>query len=164
MTYTTRFAPSPTGPLHLGHAYSALTAYDRAKARDGRFLLRIEDIDRQRSKPEWEDQIYDDLHWLGITWEESVMRQSERLDVYQAALDHLWSRNLLFACNCNRKDILAALSAPQEGAPMGPDGNIYPGTCRGNGGCVIKLCPCFCFFTCLCATPTPFDIKRSESH
>jgi glutamyl-Q tRNA(Asp) synthetase len=130
VSYTTRFAPSPTGPLHLGHAFSALTAFDRARDRDGQFLLRIEDIDRQRSKPEWEAQIYDDLHWLGLTWPEKVLRQSERLQVYREALADLWGRDLLFVCTCNRRDILAAVSAPQEGAPMGPDGVIYPGTCR----------------------------------
>ena len=93
MIYTTRFAPSPTGPLHLGHAFSALTAFDRAKAQHGNFLLRIEDIDRQRSRPEWEGLILEDLHWLGISWPEPVMRQSERLDRYSAALEALWSRD-----------------------------------------------------------------------
>lgn len=130
MIYTTRFAPSPTGPLHLGHAFSALTAFDRARERDGRFLLRIEDIDRQRSKPEWEAQIDADLRWLGLTWETPVLRQSERIAIYRAALDTLWQRDLLFACTCNRRDVLAAISAPQEGVPTGPDGVIYPGTCR----------------------------------
>ncbi len=130
MIYTTRFAPSPTGPLHLGHAFSALTAFDRARERGGRFLLRIEDIDRQRSKPEWEAQIDADLRWLGLTWETPVLRQSERIAIYRAALDTLWQRDLLFACTCNRRDVLAAISAPQEGVPTGPDGVIYPGTCR----------------------------------
>ncbi len=130
MNFVTRFAPSPTGPLHLGHAFSALTAFDRARANDGRFLLRIEDIDRQRSKPEWEAQIFADLHWLGIAWEEPVMRQSDRIAVYKDALDDLATRGLIFACTCNRRDIQAAISAPQEGVPMGPDGVIYPGTCR----------------------------------
>ncbi len=132
MTYTTRFAPSPTGPLHLGHAFSALTAWDRARAQDGRFLLRIEDIDRQRSKPEWEAQIYDDLAWLGLSWETPVMRQSDRLPAYREALKQLWSRGLLFPCHCTRRDIEAAASAPQEGInpAQGPDGLVYPGTCR----------------------------------
>ncbi|WP_439154664.1 tRNA glutamyl-Q(34) synthetase GluQRS [Yoonia sp.] len=127
----TRFAPSPTGPLHLGHAYSALLAYDMAMAADGTFLLRIEDIDQTRARPEWESQIYDDLHWLGLSWPEPVMRQSDRTAAYQSALDQLWDDGLLFPCTCTRKDIATAASAPQEGAPMGPDGVIYPGTCRG---------------------------------
>ncbi len=127
----TRFAPSPTGPLHLGHAYSALYAHDMARAAGGTFLLRIEDIDQSRARPEWESQIYDDLAWLGLAWPTPVMRQSDRLPTYAAALDTLWTRGLLYPCSCNRRDILAAASAPQEGAAMGPDGIIYPGTCRG---------------------------------
>ena len=131
MTLVTRFAPSPTGPLHLGHAYSALVASDRATSESGRFLLRIEDIDRSRSRQLWEDQIYSDLRWLGLTWPEPVMRQSDRMDVYHKALDQLWAQGLLYPCTCNRKDIAAAASAPQEGAPMlGPDGLVYSGTCR----------------------------------
>ena len=132
MTLTTRFAPSPTGPLHLGHAYSALLAYDMAMAEGGRFLLRIEDIDQSRSKTVWEDQIYQDLDWLGIHWEEPVMRQSDRMAAYEEALDTLWSRDLLYPCTCTRRDIATAASAPQEnGDPLiGPDGVIYPGTCK----------------------------------
>lgn len=131
MTFTTRFAPSPTGPLHLGHAYSAMLAYDMAQAASGRFLLRIEDIDRSRARADWEAQIYDDLAWLGLRWEQPVMRQSDRGDVYEAALDQLWAQGLLYPCSCSRADIAAAASAPQEGAPLlGPDGVIYPGTCR----------------------------------
>lgn len=127
----TRFAPSPTGPLHLGHAFSALTAFDLARRMGGTFLLRIEDIDQTRARPEWERAIYDDLRWLGMTWPEPVLRQSERLPDYDAALQNLWARGLLYPCSCNRRDILEAASAPQEGAPMtGPDGVIYPGTCR----------------------------------
>lgn len=132
MSYATRFAPSPTGPLHLGHAYSAMVAHDRARANGGAFLLRIEDIDRQRSKPQWEEQIYEDLRWLGLRWDGPVMRQSERLDRYRDALQDLWARGLLYPCTCTRRDIEAAASAPHEGEPpMGPDGVIYPGTCRG---------------------------------
>ncbi len=132
MIFRTRFAPSPTGPLHLGHAYSALLAFDMARAAGGQFLLRIEDIDATRSKPQWEEQIYDDLRWLGVTWDAPPMRQSERSDSYQAALDRLWSMGLLYPCTCTRRDIDAALSAPQEGVEVGygPDGPIYPGTCR----------------------------------
>jgi len=129
---TTRFAPSPTGPLHLGHAYSALLAYDMAQAAGGQFLLRIEDIDQSRARPEWEAQIYDDLRWLGLEWPEPVMRQSERLPVYQQALAQLEAKGLLYRCTCNRRDIESAIAAPQEGTPAayGPDGMIYPGTCR----------------------------------
>lgn len=131
MTFTTRFAPSPTGPLHLGHAYSALLAHDMAAAEGGRFLLRIEDIDQSRARPAWEAQIYDDLHWLGLTWPQPVMRQSERLPRYRAALDRLTALGLTYPCCCNRADIEAAAGAPQEGVPQfGPDGRIYPGTCR----------------------------------
>ncbi|SHE67299.1 glutamyl-Q tRNA(Asp) synthetase [Ruegeria intermedia] len=131
MTFITRFAPSPTGPLHLGHAYSALLAHDMARARAGTFLLRVEDIDQSRARPHWEAQLKDDLTWLGVSWPEPVMRQSDRLDVYQRALDALWARGLLYPCTCNRRDIAAAASAPQEGQPMlGPDGIVYPGTCR----------------------------------
>ncbi|MGB0660150.1 MAG: tRNA glutamyl-Q(34) synthetase GluQRS [Mangrovicoccus sp.] len=127
----TRFAPSPTGPLHLGHAFSALTAQDLARRLGGEFLLRIEDIDRSRARSEWEAQIFDDLRWLGLSWPEPVMRQSERLGIYHAALEKLWEQGLLYPCTCRRRDIQEALSAPQEGAPlMGPDGLVYPGICR----------------------------------
>ncbi len=127
----TRFAPSPTGPLHLGHAYSALVAYDLAQAENGTFLLRIEDIDRSRARPEWEAQIYDDLAWLGLAWPTPVLRQSDQLPVYARVLETLWDQKLIYPCSCNRRDIQTAASAPQEGAPLlGPDGIIYPGTCR----------------------------------
>ena len=129
----TRFAPSPTGPLHLGHAFSALLAHDYARAKGGQFLLRIEDIDQTRSRPMWEAHILDDLTWLGIRWDAPPLRQSDHLPSYRAALQTLWDRGLLYPCHCNRRDILAAASAPQEGAPLlGPDGVIYPGTCRPN--------------------------------
>lgn len=132
--YCTRFAPSPTGPLHLGHAYSALLAFDRAQAFGGRFLVRIEDIDQSRARPHWEAQIYDDLQWLGLTWDQPVLRQSDRMAAYHAALDRLWADGVLYRCTCRRRDIEAALSAPQEGAPLhGPDGVLYPGTCRHSG-------------------------------
>lgn len=131
MRFKTRFAPSPTGPLHLGHAYSAILAYQQAKAQDGQFLLRIEDIDQSRARRHWEDQIYDDLQWLGLSWESSVMRQSDRTAAYRAALDRLIEMDLLYPCTCRRADIEAAAAAPQEGVPQfGPDGRIYPGTCR----------------------------------
>ena len=122
MARVTRFAPSPTGPLHLGHAYAALIA----AARGDRFLVRIEDIDRTRCKPEYEAQIFDDLHWLGLSWDQPVMRQSTRQAAYDAALGQLAAQGLTYHCTCTRADIRAALSAPQEGV----DGPIYPGTCR----------------------------------
>ncbi|MFJ1291692.1 tRNA glutamyl-Q(34) synthetase GluQRS [Paracoccus yeei] len=125
----TRFAPSPTGPLHLGHAYAALVAANLAAP--GRFLLRIEDIDQSRCRPEYETMIAEDLHWLGLGWPLPVMRQSDRLPAYRAALDRLAALGLTYPCHCRRADIRAALSAPQEGAPViGPDGPVYPGTCR----------------------------------
>lgn len=117
--------------MHLGHAYSAILAHDMAIAKDGDFLIRIEDIDQSRARPEWEAQIYEDLTWLGLSWPTPVMRQSDRQAVYDDALDQLWQRGLLYPCHCSRADIAAAASAPQEGAPAyGPDGLIYPGTCR----------------------------------
>ncbi|MDG4650344.1 tRNA glutamyl-Q(34) synthetase GluQRS [Roseibacterium sp. SDUM158017] len=130
----TRFAPSPTGPLHLGHAFSAITAHDMARAAGGVFLLRIDDIDRSRARPHWEDAILGDLRWLGISWDEGLRRQSDHLDSYAAALDTLAARGLTYPCSCRRRDIEAAASAPQEGdgtRTHGPDGRIYPGTCRG---------------------------------
>jgi glutamyl-Q tRNA(Asp) synthetase len=131
VSFTTRFAPSPTGPLHLGHAYSALLAHDMAHKAQGRFLLRIEDIDRSRARPEWEAQIFDDLHWLGLDWPEPVLRQSDRLPRYARALARLTEMGLTYPCSCRRADIDLAAGAPQEGVPrFGPDGRIYPGTCR----------------------------------
>jgi glutamyl-Q tRNA(Asp) synthetase len=142
MTFRTRFAPSPTGPLHLGHAYSALLAYDMAVKQGDAFLLRIEDIDQSRARPQWTQQIYDDLAWLGLEWETPVMVQSTRQAEYESALDQLWARGLLYPCHCNRKDILAAANAPQEGAPLlGPDGIVYPGTCRAKPRNPIKPRP-----------------------
>ena len=120
----TRFAPSPTGLLHLGHAFSALTA-----AAQGNFHVRIEDIDRDRCRPEYEAAIFEDLAWLGLDWPQPVMRQSDRMPAYQDTLARL--APLTYPCRCRRGDIRAALSAPQEGTlPAGPDGLIYPGTCR----------------------------------
>lgn len=129
MARVTRFAPSPTGPLHLGHAFAALTAAERGD----RVLLRIEDIDQPRCKPEWEQAIYEDLQWLGLRWYKPPMRQSDRLPAYEAALQHLSDLGLTYACTCTRGDIRAALAAPQEGE-VGPDGPVYPGTCRGQHG------------------------------
>jgi glutamyl-Q tRNA(Asp) synthetase len=131
-SFVTRFAPSPTGLLHLGHAFSALTAWEAAKAAGGEFLLRIEDTDRSRARPEYEAAIYEDLAWLGVTWPEPVWRQSERGGVYAGALKRLGELGVTYPCRCTRSDIRAALVAPQEGAPhLPPDGVVYPGTCRG---------------------------------
>ncbi|MEO9648742.1 MAG: tRNA glutamyl-Q(34) synthetase GluQRS [Roseobacter sp.] len=132
MTFRTRFAPSPTGPLHLGHAYSACLAYDMARAAGGTFLLRIEDIDQSRARSKWESQIHDDLAWLGVDFPPLVLKQSERLPPYRAALSKLDDMGLTYPCFCSRRDIQQAISAPQEGIEptMGPDGHIYPGTCR----------------------------------
>lgn len=122
---STRFAPSPTGPLHLGHAWSAIQAHDVARDRMGRFLLRIEDIDGTRSRPEHVDSILRDLGWLALAWDGPVVFQSERLALYARALDRLRAMELLYPCFCTRADIAASASAPH-----GREGQIYPGTCR----------------------------------
>lgn len=129
--HTERFAPSPTGPLHLGHAYSAWVGWRAARQAGGRFLLRIEDLDRSRCRPEWVEGITDDLAWLGIGRDGPLLFQSRRLDAYRLVLDDLAQRRLTYACTCTRRDIAEAQSAPQEGAGHGPDGPVYPGTCRG---------------------------------
>lgn len=125
MAVVTRFAPSPTGELHLGHAYSALIAWRRAEESGGRFLLRIEDIDVRRCRREFETAIVADLKWLGLTWDGTVRRQSEHFADYGKVLDQLDKRGLIYPCFCTRADIAAAGSAPH-----GPDGPLYPGTCR----------------------------------
>ena len=129
-TVVTRFAPSPTGRLHLGHAYSALYAESLAREAGGRFLLRIEDIDRTRCRPAFEAGILEDLAWLGLGWEEPVWRQSERMPIYAEALGRLAARDLLYPCFCTRKDIAREIAEAGH-APHGPDGPVYPGTCRG---------------------------------
>ncbi len=121
----TRFAPSPNGHLHLGHAFSALTAWTWARANDARFVVRIEDTDRTRSRPEFEASQLEDLAWLGMTWETPVRRQSEHLGDYQQGLERLQGLGLVYPCFCSRKDIAQAAIAPH-----GPDGTPYPGTCR----------------------------------
>jgi glutamyl-Q tRNA(Asp) synthetase len=126
MHAVTRFAPSPTGRLHLGHAYSALLAHDFARERDGAFLLRIEDIDPGRSRPEFVDSIFEDLIWLGLEWDGELIYQSERLPLYAGALARLEDAGMVYPCFCTRADIAASAAAPQ-----GPDGPVYPGTCRG---------------------------------
>ncbi len=122
----TRFAPSPTGPLHLGHAYSAMLAHDMARAAGGRFLLRFEDTDLERSKPEWKALIEEDLTWLGLTWDGPAWSQAAHLDRYVPALARLEEMGLLYPCSCTRANIRAALAAPQEGVPH----EVYPGTCK----------------------------------
>ncbi len=125
----TRFAPSPTGRLHLGHAFSAIRAHDVARARDGRFLLRIEDIDGTRSRPEHVETILADLAWLGLDWDGPVWFQSQRLDAYAAALETLKARRLVYPCFCTRAEI-AREAAASVSAPHGAGGPAYPGTCR----------------------------------
>lgn len=119
----TRFAPSPNGPLHLGHAYSAIDAHDRARAAAGRFVLRVEDIDGARSRPELAEAFRADLAWLGLEWDETAP-QSARLASYEAAADRLRAMGLLYPCTCTRAEIAAAAGE------LGPEGPVYPGTCR----------------------------------
>ncbi|MDH5750422.1 MAG: tRNA glutamyl-Q(34) synthetase GluQRS [Rhodospirillales bacterium] len=126
----TRFAPSPTGFLHLGHAHAALFAAKLAEDTGGRFLLRIEDIDRGRCRTEYEDAIFEDLRWLGLNWVEPVWRQSEHMTDYARALERLESDGLVYPCFCTRKEIQAEIKNAVH-APHGPDGFLYPGTCRG---------------------------------
>ncbi|OQW64079.1 MAG: tRNA glutamyl-Q synthetase [Proteobacteria bacterium HN_bin10] len=115
MSFVTRFAPSPTGYLHLGHAFSALTAFDAAQAAGGLFLLRIEDIDQGRARPEFEAALYEDLAWLGIAWDEPVRRQSEHMAAYEAALQQLIERNLVYRCFRTRKEIAAVIASAPHG-------------------------------------------------
>jgi glutamyl-Q tRNA(Asp) synthetase len=123
-----RFAPSPNGELHLGHAFSALTDFAAAQAAGGRFLLRIEDIDPARCRPEYEQAIYDDLRWLGLTWEEPVRRQSEHMAEYAAALDRLAAQGLVYPAFLSRAEIAAAT---KPDSPRDPDGApLYPGNDR----------------------------------
>jgi len=120
-----RFAPSPTGRLHLGHAFSAALGHQAARGCGGRFLLRIEDLDPARSRPEFVDGIFEDLRWLGLDWDEPVLVQSERIGGYAAALERLKARGLVYACFCTRADIAQSLTAPH-----GDAATSYPGTCR----------------------------------
>jgi glutamyl-Q tRNA(Asp) synthetase len=125
----TRFAPSPTGYLHLGHAFSALTAFDAAERAGGRFILRFEDIDQTRCKPEYRHAIEDDLVWLGLEWQMPVRLQSEHFSDYAAALNRLNGMGVLYPCFCTRKDIAQEI-AGAVAAPHGPEGPHYPGICR----------------------------------
>jgi glutamyl-Q tRNA(Asp) synthetase len=127
MPEVTRFAPSPTGWLHLGHAYAALFAHEIAKG--GRFLIRLEDIDGTRARPDYEEAIFEDLAWLGLTWETPVRRQSDHFDDYRAALAKLEAQGVLYPCFCTRREIQEEI-ARASNAPQGPDGPLYPGTCR----------------------------------
>jgi glutamyl-Q tRNA(Asp) synthetase len=120
----TRFAPSPNGPLHLGHAWAAIVAHDLARARGGRFLLRIEDIDGERSRSALAAEFEADLDWLGLAWDGPVVHQSARLAAYAAAAERLKAMGLLYPCHCTRAEIAAVATA------TGPDGPVYPGTCR----------------------------------
>jgi glutamyl-Q tRNA(Asp) synthetase len=130
MSIVIRFAPSPTGYLHLGHALSALTAWRRARAAGGRFLLRMEDIDPGRCRPEFAAAIEQDLAWLGLDWDGPVRVQSQHLPEYRAALDVLAGQGLLYPCFCTRAEIRAEVAA-SAGAPHAPDGSpLYPGTCQ----------------------------------
>lgn len=129
MKTVTRFAPSPTGLLHLGHAHSALFGWKAARERDGVFLLRIEDIDPGRCRLEFERSLMEDLAWLGLTWPEPVRRQSEHMDDYRAALDRLGEIGVTYPCFCTRREIEDEIARAGH-APHGPDGALYPGTCR----------------------------------
>jgi len=128
----TRFAPSPTGFLHLGHAYAAIVAHNAARAEAGRFLVRLEDIDQTRAKPEFAAAILEDLAWLGLAWDGPVLVQSTRFDAYGAALARLDDDGLLYPCFCTRAQIALEI-AHAVAAPQGPEGPIYPGTCRALG-------------------------------
>jgi glutamyl-Q tRNA(Asp) synthetase len=120
----TRFAPSPTGWLHLGHAFAARVAWEAAREAGGEFLVRLEDIDLTRCRPEFETAIFEDLRRLGLEWSGPVWRQSERIPIYQAALAQLQARGVMYPCFCTRQEIASL------GAPQGPEGPLYPGTCR----------------------------------
>lgn len=133
MSVVTRFAPSPTGELHLGSAYSAQVAWQRAREAGGRFLVRIEDTDIRRCRREYETAMLEDLRWLGLDWDGEVRRQSDHFADYGRVLDELDGRGLIYPCFCTRADIareIAAASSAPHGAPHGPDGPLYPGTCR----------------------------------
>ena len=125
MAIVSRFAPSPTGRLHLGHAFSAVRAHDLAREKGGQFLLRIEDIDGTRSREAFVAGIEEDLRWLGLAWDGPVLRQSERMEVYADALERLKAMELVYPCFCTRAEIAASASAPH-----GPEGSVYPGTCQ----------------------------------
>jgi len=124
METVTRFAPSPNGPLHLGHAWSAIVAHDIARERGGRFLVRIEDIDGARSRDEFATGALEDLAWLGLDWDGDAIRQSTRVAAHAEALERLKGHGLVYPCRCTRAEIAVA------SVMTGPDGPVYPGTCR----------------------------------
>jgi glutamyl-Q tRNA(Asp) synthetase len=125
MTFATRFAPSPTGYLHRGHAFSALSAWAAAQTEGGRFVLRVEDIDRTRCRPEFEAAIHEDLAWLGLDWEQPVRRQSEHTTDYLAALERLREQGLVYRCFKTRREIAQAAASAPHGPGEGPEGLIY---------------------------------------
>lgn len=129
MGYVTRFAPSPTGHLHLGHAFAAMVAEAWARLSGGRFLLRIDDLDHTRCRQEYEQAIHEDLAWLGLTYAPEVRRQSDCMAEFAAALERLRALDVLYPCFCTRAEIQTELAA-MAGAPQGPEGPLYPGTCR----------------------------------
>ncbi|MDD3287531.1 MAG: tRNA glutamyl-Q(34) synthetase GluQRS [Alphaproteobacteria bacterium] len=124
-----RFAPSPTGHLHLGHAFSALFAEKAARSAGGKFLLRIEDIDPVRCKPEFSDDLIEDLKWLGLKWDGEIRKQSEHMDDYKNALSRLKELGVLYPCFCTRSEVAAEIASAGQ-APHGADGPLYPGVCR----------------------------------
>ena len=123
-----RFAPSPTGKLHLGHAFSSLLVYNSTKKNNGKFLLRIEDLDFRRCRREFEESIFEDLKWLGIKWDKKPIRQSQRFNLYTDVIKTLWKKGVAYKCECTRKDISKAFQNFDENQSLPPD--IYPGTCR----------------------------------
>ncbi|SNB62935.1 glutamyl-Q tRNA(Asp) synthetase [Arboricoccus pini] len=128
--FVTRFAPSPTGLLHIGHAYAALFAFETARLSHGRFHVRIEDIDQQRCREEFDRATLEDILWLGLKWDGEVVRQSKRLNVYCAALEALKQEDVLYPCFCSRRQIRVEIEDAAR-APHGPSGEpVYPGTCR----------------------------------
>ncbi|MEI7956271.1 MAG: glutamate--tRNA ligase family protein, partial [Verrucomicrobiota bacterium] len=129
----TRFAPSPTGRLHLGHALAARVAHEFARGHGGQFLLRHEDIDVTRVRGEYFAQIEEDLLWLGFDWDGPALRQSSRRPAYDAALDQLRALGVVYPCNCTRREIQLEVAA-MLAAPQGPEGPLYPGTCRPLAG------------------------------
>ncbi len=130
ISHVFRFAPSPNGYLHLGHAFSALMNHEMAVASGGNLLLRMEDIDVERCRPEFEQAIYEDLAWLGLSWEAPVRRQSEHFDAYAEVLTSLEERGLVYPCFCARSDVVSA-AAERPNWPRDPDGSpLYPGTCK----------------------------------
>lgn len=125
----TRFAPSPTGWLHLGHAYAAVFAHAEARQAGGRFLVRLDDLDLTRVRPVYEEAIFEDLTWLGLTWESPIRKQSDHFEAYRDALRRLEALGLLYPCFCTRREIQEEIARAGL-APQGPDGPLYPGTCR----------------------------------